>query len=103
MIGAPHPHNIHISPLHTCKCLLAPSTEASGQRVQPQDAWSQSPVAAVGESPGLGLGYDKDNSPMIRTTHPLHRHSRSLPYIYIVFQNHPLWLGVIRMQPQPNI
>jgi hypothetical protein len=40
---------------------------------------------------------------MIEAPHPLHTHSRSSSYIYIVFQHLLLWLQVIRMQHQPDI
>ena len=35
--------------------------------------------------------------------HPLHTHSRSISYIYNVFQPLLLWLLVLSMQPQPDI
>jgi hypothetical protein len=35
----------------------------------------------------------------IEASHPLHTHSRSSLYIYIVFQHLLQWLVVIRMQP----
>jgi len=39
---------------------------------------------------------------MIGAPHPLHTHSRSILHLYNVFQHLLLWLGVIRMQPQPD-
>ena len=40
---------------------------------------------------------------MIGTPHPCCAHSRSISYVYNVFQHLLLWFGVIRMQPQPDI
>jgi hypothetical protein len=39
----------------------------------------------------------------IEASHPLHTHSRSSLYIYIVFQHLLQWLVVIRMPPLPYI
>ena len=40
---------------------------------------------------------------MIMALHPLHTHIRSSSYLYEAFHHLPLWLVVLRMQPQPDM